>query len=84
MQARLGEGFFLVLLLNLIKKSIIYSIRLVPGSSPGQPIIINISKLYVHTIVKISIEYRKLPFFLNESNQVKKNESNQVKKSEFG
>ena len=35
MQARFGEGFF-----SYFSKEIIYSIRLVPGSSPGQPIII--------------------------------------------
>ena len=35
MQARFGEGFF-----SYFNKKIIYSIRLVPGSNPGQPIII--------------------------------------------
>lgn len=34
MQARFGEGFFSL----LQQGKIIYSIRLVPGSSPGQPI----------------------------------------------
>ena len=72
-------GIFVVLLLNFIKKEIIYFIRLVPGSSPGQPTIINISKskLYVH---KQSIENRKFiflfPFFMNE---VKKGNSDKSK-----
>ena len=41
-QARLGEGFFTF----FFNKEIIYSIRLVPGSSPGQPIIISKSCVY--------------------------------------
>ncbi|KAG7528895.1 hypothetical protein ISN45_Un101g000850, partial [Arabidopsis thaliana x Arabidopsis arenosa] len=35
MQARFGEGFFTFFF--HFNKEIIYSIRLVPGSSPGQP-----------------------------------------------
>ena len=38
MQARFGEGFFFT---NKTKKEIIYSIRLVPGSNPGQPTLIS-------------------------------------------
>ena len=40
MQARLGEGFFCL----FFNKENFYSIRLVPGSSPGQPIMIIILK----------------------------------------
>ena len=48
MQARFGEGFFDLFFVS--NKEIIYSIRLVPGSSPGQPILISISKSCVYIV----------------------------------
>lgn len=65
MQARFGEGFFpyiYLFILNFLIKEIIYSIRLVPGSSPGQPIIISIWKscVYKSEIFNSFIQKKKI------------------------
>lgn len=58
-----GGVFSLYLfILNFLIKEIIYSIRLVPGSSPGQPIIISIWKscVYKSEIFNSFIQKKKL------------------------